>query len=234
MKEILTIRGLSKSRRNYPALSKTSFSLYEGRIIGVTGAASSGKSLLLRMAAGLARPDSGSIELCSEQLCAKSKAQISYMPDAEFLPCDMKTAGIIKMYASLFGGFDTLKAADMMSSFGIDLNKRFGELSPSMKKQAQLAIALSRSARLYLLDEPFAGMTAGAAEYAEKYIGQKRGESCAVAIAMSSIGDKEELLDDCIVMQNGMVRIYDSVDELRQRACGMGLDEYFGEVVKCC
>ena len=51
---------------------------------------------------------------------------------------------------------------------------------------------------------------------------------------MSSIGDKEELLDDCIVMQNGMVRIYDSVDELRQRACGRGLDEYFGEVVKCC
>src|SRR5829696_10012447 len=58
-----SVRGLSKSFKGVPVLEDVSFDVAEGEALVLLGASGSGKTTILRVIAGLERPDSGSVHL---------------------------------------------------------------------------------------------------------------------------------------------------------------------------
>lgn len=232
MKEILICRGLTKSRGNSAALHKTSFCLFEARFTALCGQAASGKTTLLKLIAGFLRPDEGEITICGKKTGIKTKELVSFLPDREFLPREIKTGKIIDMYSSFFRDFDKLKAAELFSVFGIDQNKPFGELSKALKRQTQLCLILSRNAPLILLDEPFSDEDGPTRKFILSQI-KRLTENGGCVVASSRRADVfEDKADDYLLLQSGTVRLIDSRENIRDRT-DKTIDEFFTELTRC-
>jgi ABC-type Fe3+/spermidine/putrescine transport system ATPase subunit len=72
MNGAITVGHLNKSFGSFRAVDDVSFEAAEGKITALLGPSGSGKSTVLRMIAGLERPDSGRIEIAGEELTFRS------------------------------------------------------------------------------------------------------------------------------------------------------------------
>ena len=92
--------------------------------------------------------------------------------------------------------------------------------------------AMSRAAKLYLLDEPLGGVDPAARDYILSTIMHNYSEDAALMLSTHLIGDIEKVLDEVILLQDGKVLRQAAVDELREET-GESVDAYFREVYKC-
>jgi ABC-2 type transport system ATP-binding protein len=91
---------------------------------------------------------------------------------------------------------------------------------------------MSRRARLYLLDEPIAGVDPAAREYILGTIVSNYSRESTIIITTHLISDVEQVLDDYVFLsQNGEILETGSVDQVRDET-GRSLDERFKEVFR--
>ena len=91
---------------------------------------------------------------------------------------------------------------------------------------------MSRRARVYLLDEPIAGVDPAARDFILKTIISNYSEDALVLISTHLIADIETVLDDIVFLQNGQVVLHKSADEIREQD-GKSVDGLFREVFRC-
>lgn len=120
----------------------------------------------------------------------------------------------------------------MLSSLDIDPGARLKTLSKGTREKVQLILVMSRDARLYILDEPIAGVDPAARDYILKTIVANYNEQATVLISTHLISDVENLLDDVIFIRDGNVLLYAPAEQLREEK-GKSLDTYFREVFSC-
>ena len=95
-----------------------------------------------------------------------------------------------------------------------------------------LILVMSRRADLYILDEPIAGVDPAARDYILDTILSNYDENASILISTHLISDVENILDQIIFLQNGVVRMQASVDDIRQKE-QKSVDTLFREVFKC-
>ena len=113
----------------------------------------------------------------------------------------------------------------------IDSNLRMKTLSKGTKEKVQLILVMSRKAKLYLLDEPIAGVDPAARDYILTTILNNYNPEGTVLISTHLISDIERVLDEVIFIQNGQVIRQELVDDIREKE-GKSVDELFREVFR--
>ena len=232
MQAILECRGLTKRYGSVEALSHIDLSLGSGRIVGLLGPNGSGKTTLLKMANGLLRPDGGEILLAGMQPGPETKAIVSYLPDANYLPDWMQVDTLVNMFTDFYADFDPVRASQMMAELGILGNMPLKTLSKGNKEKVQLILAMSRRARIYLLDEPIGGVDPAARDYILGTILRNYSEDALVVISTHLIADIERVLDEAVLLREGKILAHRTVDDIRDKE-GKSVDEYFREVFRC-
>ena len=96
----------------------------------------------------------------------------------------------------------------------------------------QLILVMSRRARVYILDEPIAGVDPAARDYILKTIIQDYSEDASILLSTHLIADVEQLLDDVIFLKDGQIILSSSVEEIRDTR-HQSVDSYFREVFSC-
>jgi ABC-2 type transport system ATP-binding protein len=230
--ETMVCEGLSKNYGKKTALDNINLRLEEGRIIGLVGPNGSGKTTLIKLASRLLVPSAGSITICGEQPSEVTKALVSYLPDRNYLPEWMNTEQLMTMYGDFFADFDRDKALKMLDSLNIDLTMPMKKMSKGTKDKVQLILTMARNAKLYLLDEPIAGVDPATRDYILDTIINNYSEDATVLISTHLISDVESVLDEVIFLKQGEIFLHRNSDELRAET-GMSIDEYFREVFRC-
>jgi ABC-2 type transport system ATP-binding protein len=230
--ETLVCEGLSKDYGQIRALDRIDLRLEEGKIIGLLGPNGSGKTTLIKLASRLLVPSEGRITICGEVPSEKSKAIVSYLPDRNFLPDWMNSNDLIALYEDFFADFSKERAIEMLESLNIDMTMPLKKMSKGTKEKVQLIMTMSRRAKLYLLDEPIAGVDPAARDYILRTIISNYDENATVLISTHLIADVENVLDEAIFLKQGKIVLHESVDELKE-STGKSVDEYFREVFKC-
>ncbi|MBQ1347317.1 MAG: ABC transporter ATP-binding protein [Erysipelotrichaceae bacterium] len=230
--ETLVCEGLSKDYGQIRALDGIDLRLEEGKIIGLLGPNGSGKTTLIKLASRLLVPSEGRITICGEVPSEKSKAIVSYLPDRNFLPDWMNSNDLIALYEDFFADFSKERAIEMLGSLNIDMTMPLKKMSKGTKEKVQLIMTMSRRAKLYLLDEPIAGVDPAARDYILRTIISNYDENATVLISTHLIADVENVLDEAIFLKQGKIVLHESVDELKE-STGKSVDEYFREVFKC-
>jgi len=166
----LEVNGISKTfqvgKRQVRALQQVGFQVRHGVVTGLVGPDAAGKTTLMRLAAGLLLPDTGSITVLGKDAAAESLAvqrSIGYMPQRFGLYEDLSVQENLSLYADLQGVPQDARAgryAELMHMAGLEpFTKRLaGRLSGGMKQKLGLACALVRQPSLLLLDEPTVGV----------------------------------------------------------------------------
>ena len=161
-----------------------------------------------------------------------TKAIVSYLPDAQWLPDWMRVEQLVEMFRDFYADFDTAKASEMLEKLELSPKAILKSLSKGNKEKVQLILAMSRNARLYLLDEPIGGVDPAARDYILHTILSNYSKDATVLISTHLIEDIEPVLDEAIFLKEGTVFAHRSVDEIRENE-GMSVDAYFREVFKC-
>ena len=157
---VLKIDGLAK---RYPAfcLRDVSFSIEEGRVMGLIGRNGAGKTTTIKSILRLVRPDGGSVEFLGKPLDDDASA---LRREAGYVSGDLcyyprkRLSQLTAVTKSFYSAWDDAKYAALLRRFSLDDTKRVCELSAGMKVKYQLACALSHGARLLILDEPTSGL----------------------------------------------------------------------------
>lgn len=231
---VLTCEGLTKSYdKKFNVLDNFCCSFPQGRIIGLLGPNGCGKSTLIKLVCGLLSSNSGKIYVCGEERSEKTNAFISYLPERSYFDDKMKVSELIDYFEEFFPDFDRCAALNMLNDLRIDVDARLKTLSKGTKEKVQLVMVMSRRARLYLLDEPIAGVDPAAREYILHTIISNYNPDATVIITTHLISDIEQILDDFVFLgYGGQILMSGSVDEARSQH-GKSLDEIFREVFRC-
>ena len=230
--ETLVCNDLSKSYGPVKALDHVNLNLEEGKIIGLLGPNGSGKTTLIKLASRLLVPTEGSITICGKEPSPETKAMVSYLPDRNYLPDWMNSGDLLDMFEDFFADFDRARAIEMLESLNIDMKMPLKKMSKGTKEKVQLILTMSRHAKLYLLDEPIAGVDPAARDYILRTIISNYDENATVLISTHLIADVENVLDEAIFLKEGHVVLHQGVDELKE-STGKSVDEYFREVFRC-
>lgn len=229
---LIEIEGLYKSYNRTIALRDLGLSLDGGQIVGLLGPNGSGKTTLIKIINDLLKADKGKVLIDGKKPGVETKEIIAYLPDRNTLPDYMKIKDLIGMQADFFRDFDAAKANSMISDLGIDTNMRFKSLSKGMGEKVQLALVMSRKAKVYLLDEPIGGVDPAARDYILRTIISNYNPDSLVIISTHLIQEIESVLDDVLFIRDGQIVLHKSPDQIREES-GKGVDELFSEVFKC-
>ncbi|GAA0573091.1 sugar ABC transporter ATP-binding protein [Kribbella sandramycini] len=246
MTALLRIRGVSKSFGAVAAVRDVSFDLYAGEAHALVGENGAGKSTIVKMLAGVHRPDSGALELSGTPLAlggpADAKAAgIAVIYQEPTLFPDLSVAENIAMGRQPLGRFNTIDRAAMVSQaarlftrlgVSIDPNRPARGLSIADQQLVEIAKALSADARVVVMDEPTAALTGVEVERLFAVARSLRDGGAALLFISHRFEEITALCQRVTIMRDGRHMSTDlladtSVDEMVRRMVGRDLDALF-------
>lgn len=232
MYPLLQCQDLVKSYGAIPALGPVTFACYPGRIVGLLGPNGSGKTTLIKTIAGLLTPTTGSVSVCGYKPGIESKALVSYLPERTYLSSWMKVSDAVDYFESFYSDFSRQRALDMLSRLQVPLEAHIKKLSKGTKEKVQLILVMARRAKLYLLDEPIAGVDPAARDYILNTIISNYDREAMILISTHLISDVEQVLDDYLFLSQGRIIALGPTAEVHNVGWP-SLDAYFREAFKC-
>lgn len=229
---LLECTNLNKNYGNKTVLKNINLTIPRGKIIGLLGKNGTGKTTLIKLINDLLAPTSGKITINGNNVGVESKKIISYLPERTYLDKSMTIDKVIEFFENFYDNFDSKKARKLLRDLDLDTHQKLSKMSKGMQEKVQLVLVMSRSADLYILDEPLGGVDPATRDYILDTILTNFNEGASVIISTHLISDIERILDEVIFIDKGKIVLQSDSDELRKKE-GKSIDEIFRRMFKC-
>ncbi len=216
MNSALEFRGIEKSFGPVQVLHGVSFDLAPGRMYGLLGENGAGKSTLMKIASGYEAPSGGELRVDGRPVrfdgSRAAEAEGIVLIHQEFnLAEDLSVAQNIFLGHEKKRGWwldDTAMradAAEVLQQVGlaVDPDTPVRRLIVAEKQLVEIAKALSRRARLLIMDEPTATLTPGETERLFALMTRLRAEGVTIVYISHRLDEVEHITDEVIVMRDG-------------------------------
>lgn len=223
---ILEYKHVSKSYGPKTVLKDISFSVPAGKIVGLLGQNGTGKTTLIKLANDLLTPTSGEVLVDGEPVGATSKQKISYLPERTYLDKTMRIRDAVQQFSEFYTDFDQSKTWKLLEDLQLDPDTKITKMSKGMQEKLQLALVMSRKAKLYILDEPLGGIDPATRDYILDTILTNFESGASMLISTHLIADVERILDHVIMINQGKIIINSDADTLRTKE-KKSIDEIF-------
>ncbi len=154
------------------------------------------------------------------------------MPERTYLDKEMTIKQSIIYFEEFYSNFNSEKAKKLLKDLNLDINTKISKMSKGMQEKLQLILVMSRTAELYILDEPLGGVDPATRDYILDTILSNFSDGASVIISTHLISDIERILDEVIFMNNGEIALTSSADELRNSEKS-SIDDIFRRYFKC-
>lgn len=218
MGKLLEMRGIQKSFLSVKALKSVDFNLEYGEVHVLLGENGAGKSTLIKILSGAYSLDKGSIFIDGQEIDAPT-----------FKPMVAEAHGIITIYQNFhliphlsvaenlslpdFGGSRgpirwsavTKHAHEVLDGLGfdIDVKVRVKDLSVSKKQMLEIAIALSKHAKILIMDEPTAALSEKEVEILFETIARVKAAGIGIIYISHKLEEIKRIGDRVTVLRDG-------------------------------
>jgi len=161
---LLSVHDLACARGERLLFKAMNFSLHAGELLLVQGGNGQGKTSLLRLLTGLARPETGEVHWRGEAIRRVSEAyhaEMCYLGHANGVKDDLDPVENLRFSDGLQGrAFDRTRAVATLEQLGLSrcLDLPCRVLSFGQRRRVALAALLLAGATLWILDEPLTGL----------------------------------------------------------------------------
>jgi len=215
---VIETRGLVKDFGRTRALDGLNLTVAPGEIHGFLGPNGAGKSTTLRVLLGLIRPTAGTATVFGLDPWADPVAthrDIAYVPGDVSLWPNLSGGEAIDLLAGLRGGADANLRRELIEEFEFDPRKKARTYSKGNRQKVALIAAFSRPARLYLLDEPSAGLDPLMDSVFRRQIERVTRDGATVLLSSHILSEVEQLCDRITIIRSGTVVETGTLGELR-------------------
>ncbi|MGN6830017.1 ATP-binding cassette domain-containing protein [Paucibacter sp. M5-1] len=204
------IEGVVKRFPGATALQGLSAAIRPGRLTGLVGPDGAGKTTLMRLMAGLLRPDAGRITVLGRDT-VREQGEIArltgYMPQRFGLYEDLSVLENLRLYARLraLPRAETPRVFEQLLEFtrlGPFTARLAGKLSGGMKQKLGLACALMARPQVLLLDEPGVGVDPVSRQDLWRMVAELTGEGMAVVWSTAYL-DEAEQCEQVLLLNEG-------------------------------
>jgi len=198
-----------------------------GEVVGVLGLNGSGKSTMLKLLAGLLFPTSGSVTVFGASP-RRSRANLVFLGETDALWPWMTPADAERLMSGLYADFDPARFDELLDGLEVPRRKTKA-MSKGERGRLRLAMALARSAKLYLLDEPLAGIDLISREKIMTSLVREWHTDETILLSTHEVAEAEGLFDRAIYLREGRLALDARAEALRER--GKSVVETFKEVL---
>jgi len=237
MTPVLRVEGISKSFGALKASDNVSLDLRPGEIHALIGPNGAGKSTLIKQISGSLRPDSGRIEVLGRDVTdldtvARARLglgrtfQISSLA-MEFTVLQNVVLGALGARGRAFSFFRNVMkdkalletACRALERVGLqeEAQRRTADLSHGQRRQLEVAVALTLQPKLFLMDEPMAGLGASGSKALTGFLDELRQEA-PILLVEHDMDAVFALADRISVLVYGAVIATGTADEIRANA----------------
>lgn len=198
-----------------------------GEIVGLLGLNGSGKSTLLKLLAGLLSPTTGTVTIFDGPP-RKNRARLVYLGETDSLWPWMTPNDANRLMAGLYDDFDSNHFDQLLDILEVPQRKTKA-LSNGECGRLRLAMALARDAKLYLLDEPLAGIDLLSREKILSSLVREWHSDETILLSTHEVAEAEGLFERVIYLRAGKLALDAKAEELREQ--GKSVIEAFREVL---
>lgn len=218
MTNAIELKHIEKSFGEF-TLRDVSLSIPTGTICGLVGENGAGKSTLIRILMGALRPDSGAAVTLGADVSApdflRVKEDIGVVLDEAYFPESLNALQVGDVMARTYRRWDGKQYQTYLARFGLPEKKQFKDFSRGMKMKLAIAVALSHSPRLLVLDEATSGLDPIVRdEVLEIFNEFTREEDHSILLSSHILSDLEKLCDYIAFLHQGRLLFCDEKDRL--------------------
>jgi heme exporter protein A len=206
---VIVARDVVKGYGRRAVLRGVNLHVRAGRTLAVVGPNGAGKTTLLRVLASLARPSSGTVQVCGFDTVDDPIAvrrRIGAVFGATFLYGELSGAENLRHYARLYGVTDLeRRLPDLAALIGLTgrLDDRVSTYSRGMAQRLSIARALLHRPDVLLLDEPDAGLDPATTAHLPRLLRADGGAERAIVLTCHDLGLALDLADDVAILADG-------------------------------
>lgn len=222
--------GIFKREKRFKqAVSDLSFSVSEGEIMGLVGANGAGKTTMVKMLAGVMKPDSGTVIVDGEDPFNRSsrfRNNVSIVlgqkgklhPDMSILESASVYGAMYKLPSNVCKE-RILAIGSMLSLTEEDLSKQSRSLSLGQRMKGEICLSFINQPKTVFLDEPTLGLDITSTRSIRAFLKQYCAENSAVIILTShDLGDIVETCSKLLIIDNGGKVFFGPISDLPKSA----------------
>jgi sulfate/thiosulfate transport system ATP-binding protein len=236
MPQTIEVQGLTKSFGSFTAVDNVSFQAMDGAITALLGPSGCGKSTVLRMIAGLERPDAGRVSVAGEELTDASVQErrlgFVFQHYALFRHMNVRDNVAFGLSVRKVGkAAQRSRVDELLELVGLaPFAERYpDQLSGGQRQRVALARALAPRPRVLLLDEPFGALDAHVRQELRRWLDELHRELAVTSLFVTH--DQEEALElahEVVVMDHGRVEQIGSADDIYNRPASAFVAAFVG------
>lgn len=216
---MLEVKNLQKGYNNRPVIHEIDMCVHRGEIHGLIGSNGTGKTTLLKCAAGIYKPAQGTVRYDGKDIYdnPEVKAKVAYISEQLDFTNIYSVAGMAKYYQNFYNTFSKEKFDELAKRFGLNPKKNIGTLSKGQRSKLNFVLAIAQQPEYLIMDEPESGMDAdGKAMFRDILIEEVDRGQIGVLLSCHDLADIERLCDRVTMMETGEVFAQKPVDEFME------------------
>lgn len=208
---VLSVNGITKRYGKYTVVNNASFDLERGKIYGFIGQNGAGKTTIIRMLAGYAKTNGGSISIFGDSSVAglaAGRKRMGIIVENPALYKNMNAYDNLKIQMTLYGIKSDTLVNELLELVGLaDVGKRkVKNFSLGMRQRLGIAMTLVNNPEILVLDEPVNGLDPmGIVEVRELLIKLNKERGITILISSHILSELYQLATDYIIIHNGCI-----------------------------
>ena len=226
---MFTLSSVTKKFGNHVAVDNVSLTVEAGEIFTLIGPNGSGKTTIIKMIAGLLRPDEGVISIENFDVVKQpieAKSHIGYIPDEPMVWGQMTGEEFLHFSGALYSMPEQArveKIKQWLATFHLEglEQGRFASYSRGNRQKFSIIAAMMHAPKLLLVDEPIVGLDPESTEIAKTVFTQFAQDGGTVFLVTHTLSFAESIATRVGLLHHGKLQASGSLVELRTEA---GLD----------
>lgn len=236
---MIKIQNLTKYYGDLCAVSKVSFDIQKGEILGLLGPNGAGKTTIYRILTGYLRPTSGTIEVKNFNIydhLIDIKRLIGYLPEAAPIYHEMLVYDYLSYIADIRRVDPEKKLGHLreladLCSLNEVMHFTISELSKGYRQRVGIAHALMGDPEILVLDEPTSGLDPNQIVETREII-RRIGKEKTIVFSTHILSEAEATCDRVVIIDKGEKVADDTIDELRKKLNLTSFESIFQTLTK--
>ncbi|MBM4052760.1 MAG: metal ABC transporter ATP-binding protein [Planctomycetes bacterium] len=211
----LALHGVSAAYRDELVLERIEASVPAASLCAIVGPNGAGKSTLIKAVLGLVPLAAGSVTVLGGTIAAM-RGDVGYVPQSESVDWEFPISALEVVLMGSYGRLGLLRRAgraertqamECLEQVGLAAfaDRQISQLSGGQQQRVFLARALMQRPRLYLMDEPFAGVDAVTEEAILRVLGALRQRNCTIVAVHHDLSTVRDRFDHVLLLNKHLI-----------------------------